>query len=265
MQLLRNHALAEIQRIRDRAQRPIVILNNRVSSGANAQQSLPVTVVEEIRDTVRSQGYELFILSTSGDKINTHLDCPASAAFYAGGGAEAKYGKAYHLILLYELSQLDYIQGIIGGTSGTLDIAGFLGLRCFNIHEFANKERKRTGKSQKEAKKTIQSQEYRILIQNTWMTIMPTWSAYVRDSLVSWLHRSQNVYRLPLNRRLTSRTNHNDRHPFTCFNNEEVTACSKRKAFQPYQDMLDIVAKNQLASEQEPDDKPWYFGRFDLF
>lgn len=64
--------------------------------------------------------------------------------------------------------------GIIGGTSGTLDVAAFMGIRVFNIHEFKD--------ASKSSDKLIPYQDYRILLQAQFMTICSACSISINQA-----------------------------------------------------------------------------------
>jgi hypothetical protein len=66
------------------------------------------------------------------------------------------YGKLYHLELLLQLSKMKNLKGIIGNTSGYLDLAGFLGHHVLNLHQFHDK---------------INYQSYRVFLQSSFLII----------------------------------------------------------------------------------------------
>ncbi len=222
----------------------IILLNHRISAGANDQQSLSPTIIEAIRDKVREQGFELVILLTGGTApTNPWLGCRTCNAFSPTQAINPTHGKIYHLLLLQAFINSNKLRGIVGATSGTLDIAAFLGIRCFNFHVFCTSQ------------KMLQAQEYRILLQGILMTIVAPWgtSSVIRDLFTTWLRESPIVYRLPNNRHLITGTNHKDRHAFTCFNDECVSECLKQDPYHPYQRMLDNFVKKFFKHGQPVD------------
>lgn len=66
------------------------------------------------------------------------------------------FGKLKHLELLLALRQLDFLKGIVGNTSGTLDVAAFMGHHVYNIHHFSEK---------------ITYQDYRMLMGLSFLSI----------------------------------------------------------------------------------------------
>jgi hypothetical protein len=77
-------------------------------------------------------------------------------------GFKRDLGKLAHLELLlrlYDLRESINLKGVIGNTSGTLDLATFIGHRVFNIHHFDNPSR------------GITYQDYRLLLQMSFLTV----------------------------------------------------------------------------------------------
>lgn len=117
--------------------------------------------------------------------------------------------------MLNELSQLIGFEGIIGGTSGTLDAAAFMGIKVLNIHTF---------KPKSENKCIMRYQDFRILLQTNFMSVCQSVS---EDLIEAWLknHYSlslggqlHTLYDIPENNSIEFETkkheHHNDRVPF---------------------------------------------------
>jgi hypothetical protein len=72
------------------------------------------------------------------------------------------YSKIYHILLLDRLQAHPSVRGIVGNTSGLLDMASLLGHDVLSVHNFKNREREYE----------FNAQDYRILSQYPFMSIL---------------------------------------------------------------------------------------------
>lgn len=193
-----NNQIARIQ-ARNIHNRPILIIQMRYSSKANNEQNVEERIVPILKNYLEQQGYFVWFIGTDG-RIQSSFNAVDEGErtylfpYYINNNRQTDYGKILHLRLLIRLQALPNLRGIIGNTSGTLDVAAFVGHRVYNLHEFNNQ---------------INYQAYRILIQTAFLSIeeLNTVTLYQRlaggaltDALVTefftrlrvWLNAPQN-------------------------------------------------------------------------
>lgn len=126
------------------ANRKLIILHPRLSNrSANPGLDLPDEVWIALAHYLESIGYAVwFILATSranpsltrvfGDRMST----PFSAQLAAPGDDKTNYMQCRraHIELLSRLHSRPNLVGVIGNTSGTLDVAAFIGMRVLDLH-----------------------------------------------------------------------------------------------------------------------------------
>ncbi len=139
----------------------LIILHLRHSNNANSKQDAPDGFLVKLVAYLKNKGYLIWFIfadsrmskSFTGIKDNKispfceplkkfkdHYN--ALMTFEKRLKAENPgydFSKLKHLELLLALRQLDFLKGIIGNTSGTLDVAAFIGHDVYNIHHFADK------------------------------------------------------------------------------------------------------------------------------
>lgn len=136
---------------------PLIAMHMRYSSKANEKQNVENGVIEKLSNYIRSKGYNVWFIFTDGRQTGSFKtlgnDRTAPFPFITTDGADN--GKYFHLQLLLNLSGLPNLRGIIGNTSGTLDLAGFLGHNVYNLHN---------------VQQAFDYQSCRILIQSSFLT-----------------------------------------------------------------------------------------------
>lgn len=170
-----NYWLDDISRSKSNVKQPIIILHIRHSSNANEDQNLPDSFLKPFVNYIENQGgYRVWCIFADGRTKGSFNGiearrispfCPPlkknknSYDFLANvrqllsvQNNQYDFGKLFHLQLLLALKNNEHLglKGIIGNTSGTFDLAAFIGHNCYNIHAF---------------KPTISYQDYRILMQ----------------------------------------------------------------------------------------------------
>ena len=164
-------ALAEVEKIkRHKGTQPLVMMHMRYSSNANETQNPLVDLTSMksfLEDNGRRKVWFVFAdgrSSGSFTEIKDHrtnvFPYPHSKKKYAGPNpanldSTVDYGKFYHLQILLGLLPLSDVR-FIGNTSGTLDLAAFVGHQVYNMHALAE---------------SINYQTARILIQSAFLAV----------------------------------------------------------------------------------------------
>lgn len=152
--------------------KPIVIINHRISDDTNAHLSLATKTLQLTKERLELNGFYVHLLIVGPDineqsaehflfyrndvKHYTHAFEP-KVVEYQG------YEKLQHIILLDQMLKMANVFGMVGGTSGTLDIAAFLGWNVHNIHQFKAAAGGNTD--------LLDVQGYRILLQSQFLSI----------------------------------------------------------------------------------------------
>ncbi len=136
----------------------ILLINHRTSDAANANQSLSIEDLRFIVKVAQDRGFHVhaLIAGDGSDGATAWLKKRkgVSSCYVFPSSVEGEYQKAHHMYLLHSLKP--HVVGIVGGTSGTLDIAAFIGLKTYSLHEF---------------KADIKEQDYRLLMQIGFMSM----------------------------------------------------------------------------------------------
>ncbi len=137
---------------------PLVVMHVRYSSKANEKQNMEDGVIGKLSSYVKSKGYNVWFIFTDGrTRVSfKSLGNDRTAPFPFITTDHKDNGKYFHLQLLLNLRDLPNLRGIIGNTSGTLDLAGFLGHNVYNLHN---------------AQQAFDYQSCRILIQSSFLTV----------------------------------------------------------------------------------------------
>lgn len=146
---------------------PIVVLHLRHSSKANDGQNTDIAFSSNIVQMLSSKGYKVICIYT--DSRITQYDDVKGATLHLrpfqhkDEEAECGFSKLYHLRLLVKLFDLNesgeiILKCIVGNTSGTLDLAAFIGHRVLNFHHFSDVK--------------IDYQAVRLILQSTFMSIL---------------------------------------------------------------------------------------------
>jgi hypothetical protein len=167
----------EYEKVRDNS-KGIVLIHQRHSKEANDGQNFKRGVIEVIQDELTHQGFFRWTIYCGN---NPSYKLPENS-FDVFNSEELKkefereeeinripkyewYSKIYHILLLNKLLELPKLKGMIGNTSGLLDMASFLGHNVLSVHNFIE----RLGGKYKNK---YDSQEYRILSQYPFMSIL---------------------------------------------------------------------------------------------
>ncbi len=156
-----------------------ILLHERYSHHANAQQDLSEQAINSIRVIAQSRRIKVFVICTTDIarymKKNDLSDCivPFAPLKYSMAGntvtCDSKYDKYRHMKLLFEISKLTGFVGVVGGTSGTLDVAALLGLRVFDLHSFAQSNKAFFSPNVKTG--LIKYQDLRVCLQTVFMFV----------------------------------------------------------------------------------------------
>ena len=138
---IKTYAADWINQIKERRDgRKVFIMHIRRSSGANGDQDLADVFHLKISDYLHSKNYFACYIYADQTKSASPIgknEYIMTSPFAMTTGKVPDYGKLRHLqllLLLKEEEEAIQLKGIIGNTSGTLDLAAFIGHRVFNIH-----------------------------------------------------------------------------------------------------------------------------------
>lgn len=184
-------AIAEVANIkRHKGVQPLVMMHMRYSSNANETQN-PSVNLTRMKDLLEAKGNKVWFVFADGRSSGSFTEIttnrtnvfpyPHSTKKYAAPnpanlGNTVDYGKFYHLQLLLGLLPLNDVR-FIGNTSGTLDVAAFVGHQVYNMHALTE---------------SINYQTARILIQSSFLAVecLPCSiisDCYDGDHLSAWL------------------------------------------------------------------------------
>ena len=139
-------------------QQPLIIMHLRYSPKANENQNSDEDVIKRLKDYLEGQGHAVWFILADGRKTRSFSSIKENRTdpFPYITSDDVDNGKYFHLNLFLKLKKLENLKGIIGNTSGTLDLAAFLGHKVYNCHEFDD---------------TLNYQCVRILIQSEFLTV----------------------------------------------------------------------------------------------
>jgi hypothetical protein len=143
--------MMRISNIQKSPNQKLIILHIRHSSHANEKQNFPDTFIKPFKIMLQEKGFQLcLILADDRNNNSYYVDPPHinpedkhtvecspfkdKSCYDAASGKD--YAKQQHLQLLLSLAKYKNTWGIIGNTSGTLDLAAFIGIATYNIHTF---------------------------------------------------------------------------------------------------------------------------------
>lgn len=145
------------------------MMHMRYSSNANETQN-PLINLTRMKNFLEEKGNKVWFVFADGRSSGSFTEItgnrtnvfpyPHSTKKYAGPNPAnlddtVDYGKFYHLQILLGLLSLDNVR-FIGNTSGTLDVAAFVGHQVYNMHALAE---------------SINYQTARILIQSAFLAV----------------------------------------------------------------------------------------------
>ncbi len=163
---IEEQVIKEINKIKLASQQqPLIIMHMRISPNANDNQNADEEIIKKLKDHLENQKYALWFIFADGITRNNKNHSfnklekdkkKCSKPFPYMTSDDVDNGKFFHLNLLLELKKLENLKGVIGNTSGTLDLTAFLGHKVYNCHEFED---------------TLNYQCVRILIQSEFLTV----------------------------------------------------------------------------------------------
>lgn len=148
-----------------------VILNLRYSKNANEEQNLTEQQLKTISKTLARNHCRLIIIDVGGVQGRSFIAKHNGGEYAVSMSIDAfptieeldkNYEKFPHILLLQQLARLSTCMGVIGNTSGTLDIAAFMGIKTLCVHRF---------KSQSSRNVIVPHQDLRVLLQANMMSV----------------------------------------------------------------------------------------------
>jgi hypothetical protein len=172
-----------------------VVLNLRYSKNANEGQNLTDQQLKTISKTLAHCNCKLIILDVGGGQgasfVKKHNGNEYAAAMVINAfptleQLHKNYEKFPHMLLLLQLSRLPTFLGVIGNTSGTLDIAAFMGLRTLCMHRF---------KSSSTRNIIVPYQDLRVLLQANIMSVFDCAFGLqaLQNMICEWLTSKQHI------------------------------------------------------------------------
>ncbi|KAH9258545.1 hypothetical protein BASA81_003047 [Batrachochytrium salamandrivorans] len=156
---------------------PFVLVAIRFSDKANENQNFTSELLQQI-DKYLSEclGIKMVLLDIGGRvgavyaRYNTK-----TAQINCFPEQEHLQGKLPYLCLLQTFSKYATFKGVIGTTSGMLDLAAYMGLHTFCIHRF------------KPNTNTVNDQDLRVLLQHKFMTVVGDFDEEAQKLLKEWI------------------------------------------------------------------------------
>lgn len=156
---------------------PLMVFHLRFSGKANKEQKANDEFIIKLVHHLQDKGYLIWFIMADSRKnpfsgISKNRITPFSKPLKKHEHFETldkfereldalkpnfDFGKLKHLELILALKGLKFLKGIFGNTSGTLDLAAFIGHNVYNIHHFNQSK--------------ISYQDYRILLQMSFLSL----------------------------------------------------------------------------------------------
>ena len=185
----------EIDTISEEGVKPTIIFHARYSSKANSEQSFLINILNHLASSLQER-YNIITIHADTRKAREGKIKTSIANIYPFMyeiSDEHDYSKLSHLRLLtrlYEDRENINLHGIIGTTSGTLDLAAFIGHKVLNIHKVTT---------------PFNYQDYRLFMQSTFLSIQAWWGEEFKDKSFNeecklWLSKqpANNIVCLPI-------------------------------------------------------------------
>lgn len=198
--------------------KPTMIVSHRVSDKTNDHLSLSYDTLDALKERLELNGFHVHLLVVGGELTRNEKTLFTHGSIshytYAFDPSVTEYANAeklQHIILLDQMLNMRNVFGMVGGTSGTLDIAAFIGWNVHNIHQFKNCA----------GSNLLDAQGYRVLLQSKFMSIghpiIINASNYNYDGIAAlqcWISTGRRQFP-PLTQTLrAANTYHCDRDPF---------------------------------------------------
>ncbi|MBA8667712.1 hypothetical protein H1Q59_07400 [Holosporaceae bacterium 'Namur'] len=151
--------------------KPTIIFHARYSDKANSKQNTLINLLNELASSLQER-YNIITIHADNRKNKEGKIKNSIANIYPFKyeiSNDQDYTKLAHLRLLtclYEDREKINLHGIIGTTSGTLDLAAFIGHKVLNIHQVTT---------------PFNYQDYRIFMQSTFLSIQAWWGEEYKD------------------------------------------------------------------------------------
>jgi hypothetical protein len=140
-------------------EKPLIILQIRYSSKANNDQNIdPLIILLQLVEYFKSKGFSIWYLFVDSrvrkpliiGRLQNKTNC------FPHKIDSIDYGKLFHLEFLLQSLKMENLRGIVGNTSGCLDLAAMIGHNAVNLHQFHGQ---------------FDYQSYRIFLQSSFLRI----------------------------------------------------------------------------------------------
>lgn len=138
---------------------PLMIIHVRRSDKTNSELNLPDNFINPFIAYLAGKGIASWVITADG-RLNPNviynqgnMSTPfIGETFICDANQQQDNAKQAHLQLLLQLQEQRNVLGVVGNTSGTLDLAAFIGMQVYNIHQFPANEK-------------VSYQQYRLYLQ----------------------------------------------------------------------------------------------------
>jgi len=151
--------------VKSNPEKKTVVIHYRVSSGANGEQD--ISGVAQYIITALAKNNRVIVIYADSRQANFsnlhgahyHIRPFQQESFITEHRDLSKIAHLELLLAFFDKKDQINLQGIIGNTSGTLDLAAFIGHNVLDIHLFGS------------AEKGFDYQDYRLLLQMTFLSV----------------------------------------------------------------------------------------------
>lgn len=180
---------------------PTVLLHYRCAAGANDHQDMDGIAGQLVHSLISGRAglydpipppthrrYGVLVLYAG-----TQQEIPGALVhlrpFAKGFPHNPKLAHLYLLLALYQKRDKLRLRGVVGNTSGTLDLAALLGHCVLDIHNFQSQSLARV----------LNYQTYRLLMQFPWIAVVDRATLQMRQQVLDWLALQTDMRRLSVN------------------------------------------------------------------
>ena len=170
----------------ERRSLPLVVLHERVSTTANAHQSLGSRKQSLCAQLAAEFNLIVIVCTKPGQRCQ---DTPPGVLMhlYPMDMQAAKLAHLHLLLELYHARVALRLRGVVGNTSGTLDLAALLGHSVLDLHNF---------QQLKTSTQSIGYQSYRLMIQTPWMFVCNIDCPDLENRVRNWMRLETEAQRL---------------------------------------------------------------------
>jgi DNA-binding XRE family transcriptional regulator len=168
------------------SQQPLVVFHLRIPAGSNSQQTFD-DAAQRV-SLLEAQGYRVAVIYADGRTPKASYNVKGANIIHLRPFQDSilnmtpglvKLAHVHLLLRLYDRRDRLRLCGIIGNTSGTLDVAAFMGHHVLDVHHFAQ---------DKQLAFHLAYQDWRLLLQGVFMHVRSATEDDLNNIFVDWLH-----------------------------------------------------------------------------